>query len=355
MIKEESFELGWIKSFNEKPQRANPEIIEKEIYALKLLELLVETKLDFIFKGGTCLSLILQEFTRYSIDIDISVNVQENKIESYLEKLKLNNTFVRYEEQNRKKIGSLIKRHFKFYYWSKHNNREDYVLLDVVFEQSDYSKVIETHINFPLLKTEEPHYVVKTPDLENILIDKLTAFAPYTIGITYESGKYIEVVKQMYDVSKISKLVNDSNINVELYEKMAKKQILNRNLSINSKDTLSDTIIASLNILTKGEYGNKNRDELTSAINGFKGYVFGNKFTYIDAEEAAIDALYVATIIYVDGHEEFIKLLSKDLELNDLNKFKKVFKSLKGNHRLNGQFIKLEKSLKVLKAIKFNL
>ncbi|VEU80406.1 nucleotidyl transferase AbiEii/AbiGii toxin family protein [Haploplasma axanthum] len=355
MIKKETFDLNWIMTFNGKPQRANPEIIEKEIYALKLLELLLESKLDFIFKGGTCLSLILQEFTRFSIDIDITVDMKEGDIDSYLSVLNYQDYFLRFERQERPQKGKLLKRHYKFYYMSKHNEKEDYVLLDIVFEKTIYNEIEKTKLDFLLLQTTEPYYYVKTPSLKNILIDKLTAFAPNTIGITYESEKYMEIIKQMYDVSKISKKISEEDILIDLYPIIAGIQIKNRNLKIDFKNTLTDTIYTALDILTQGEYSNEKHQYLKSAINGFRGYVYGNKFTYIDAEDAAIDVLYISTIILVEGIEKFKQISEQKIVIKNLEVFSKNFRTLKGNHTLSGQFTKLESSLKVLKFIEFSL
>jgi len=48
-----------------------PQLLEKVYRALSLLEGLAESKLDFIFKGGTAVMLLLGKTERFSIDIDI--------------------------------------------------------------------------------------------------------------------------------------------------------------------------------------------------------------------------------------------------------------------------------------------
>lgn len=44
---------------------------EKVVHAFNLLERLARENIDFIFKGGTSLMLLLNEFNRFSVDIDI--------------------------------------------------------------------------------------------------------------------------------------------------------------------------------------------------------------------------------------------------------------------------------------------
>jgi len=61
MILAESFKKEWIYSHRVKAgfEKINPVIAEKMIYALALVEGLAGTKLDFVFKGGTSLILLL--------------------------------------------------------------------------------------------------------------------------------------------------------------------------------------------------------------------------------------------------------------------------------------------------------
>lgn len=72
MISKASFEEEHIRGIQEKNRR-DPILIERVIYAFGLLEALAKVKLPFIFKGGTCLMLLLNKPRRLSTDIDIIV------------------------------------------------------------------------------------------------------------------------------------------------------------------------------------------------------------------------------------------------------------------------------------------
>ena len=72
MIGIKTFSLENINRVKDK-YHSDPSLIEKNIYAFKLLDLLVQEGTSFIFKGGTSLMLILDEPKRISIDIDIVV------------------------------------------------------------------------------------------------------------------------------------------------------------------------------------------------------------------------------------------------------------------------------------------
>ena len=73
MINVDSLKADWIKKVSTKQNNADKILIEKSIRALYLLEQLVLTDLDFIFKGGTSLLLLLKDIKRLSIDIDIII------------------------------------------------------------------------------------------------------------------------------------------------------------------------------------------------------------------------------------------------------------------------------------------
>jgi len=73
MIKEHCFTEEWLTTFKKQTEhkRIDKIILEKMIYALHLLERIKANGLDFVFKGGTSLVLLLEEYNRFSIDIDI--------------------------------------------------------------------------------------------------------------------------------------------------------------------------------------------------------------------------------------------------------------------------------------------
>jgi len=74
MIKPETYTIQWIKTIAKANHNADPILVEKVIRALTLLVHLAVNDLDFVFKGGTSLLLILDEPKRLSIDIDIIIN-----------------------------------------------------------------------------------------------------------------------------------------------------------------------------------------------------------------------------------------------------------------------------------------
>ena len=64
---------------------ADPSILERTIFAFGLLEAIRSVGLQFIFKGGTSLLLLLDEPRRLSTDIDIIVEPETN-VDDYIQR-----------------------------------------------------------------------------------------------------------------------------------------------------------------------------------------------------------------------------------------------------------------------------
>jgi predicted nucleotidyltransferase component of viral defense system len=77
MIAEHSFTKEWLFTVNKQlgwnRQDAQLKNLEKAIVALYLLECLTVYGIEFIFKGGTSLLLLLVKIYRLSVDIDIII------------------------------------------------------------------------------------------------------------------------------------------------------------------------------------------------------------------------------------------------------------------------------------------
>ena len=257
-------------------------IYEKVVYAFYLLEKLANFKYDFVFKGGTSLMLLLKTFNRFSVDIDVLMNPADQEgicedVFSFKDQ-----KFIRVEEDIRKPTD-IIKRHFKFYFKSLYetsdDNTEPYVLLDIVFDNMKYVELSKYKINSHFVETDDPYLEVNIPSIDEMLGDKLTAFAPKTIGILYVRphqfrSKHVEIIKQLYDVAKLYDNMSNIDIVKETYIKVANVQIKNRALSLNYKDTLNDTIEACKLIITqnKKETDNENYAILKKGYDGFKNY-----------------------------------------------------------------------------------
>ena len=177
---------------------ADPSILERTIFAFGLLEAIRSVGLQFIFKGGTSLLLLLDEPRRLSTDIDIIVEPETN-VDDYIQRAGKIFPFLSVEEHVRKGSNDIEKRHFRFHFQSPRSGKEINILLDVVFEHNPYKTVVEKPIQSSLLMNEGENLLVTVPDKNCILGDKLTAFAPHTTGIPFGKDKELEIIKQMFD------------------------------------------------------------------------------------------------------------------------------------------------------------
>ncbi|MDR0832332.1 MAG: nucleotidyl transferase AbiEii/AbiGii toxin family protein [Bacillales bacterium] len=295
-------------------------ILEKQIFALYLLEKLLEANIYFIFKGGTSLLLLLDEVHRFSTDIDILItkpNLEKVK-ESFKNFVGENCIFTKYETDIRTDT-KFPKIHFRFYYSSVYN--ESYILLDAVFEDNPYLEIIQKEIKANIIETNSPYILVNIPSITDIMIDKLTAFAPNTIGVKYfreygniKKERKREVIKQLFDVNELFlSCKNFSNLNIR-YQKLAKFELEQRELSGSTYiDCLKDSLDTLLIYLSKGSRNKKVYNYLLDGLNGFK--VFPNILVgAVYMTLACVNIIELISFVLCDNQELYESIYEKSKE-----------------------------------------
>lgn len=328
MITPQTRTLDWVNHIRELYPKRDPILIEKMIMALTLVESLEMSGLDFIFKGGTSILLLLSEPYRFSIDIDILIP-EEKVLDPYFDRILQQEIFHRIEENRR--ISTIPKKHFKFYYRSFVQEREDYILLDILFSESRYPKLSSIEIESPLIDITEQATKVSCPTIECLLGDKLTAFAPNTTGIPYGRDKELEIAKQLFDVGLLFDNAADLAAVSQTFHQIADQEIKYRKLNISTRDVLLDIINTSVLIGTRGVGSETNFTEINTGIKKMAGYVYRGNFTIDKAIVCAAKSAYLAALI-LSKRNSFDRF-SEDLDLSDwiiehpdysrLNKLKK--------------------------------
>ena len=107
---------------------ADPSILERTVFAFGLLEAIRSVGMPFIFKGGTSLLVMLDEPRRLSTDIDIIVG-RDTDVDGYIEKAGKIFPFVSVDEQKRKGLNDIEKRHFRFHFISPRTGKEINILV----------------------------------------------------------------------------------------------------------------------------------------------------------------------------------------------------------------------------------
>jgi hypothetical protein len=296
--------------------KCDPALIERVVFAFALLEALSQTGLDFIFKGGTCLMLLLAEPKRLSTDIDILVRHNIN-IDEYIKKAALTFPFTSVEEQIRKNNTDISKRHFKFFYESPLKKGRFHIILDVVYEVDYYLNVNTKKISNELIITKPPYDFVKVPTINGILGDKVTAFAPYSIGIPYGKMKELEIIKQFFDVATLFDVIDDFNEVVITYKHIAMIEINNRQLiDFDINKTLMDSYNAAIAIIGRGKIYKEDFLRLLDGIQRIRDHIIG-KYTPTIAESQACKVAYLIANI-IAGKKQLIKITDEQLYTDKL-------------------------------------
>jgi hypothetical protein len=316
VIDDKTYSIEWINDLRNKiGKRIDPKLIEKVIYALSLLEQLQLKNLDFVFKGGTALLLTTPVPKRFSIDIDIITEVKSVDIERVLNKIIEAGKFLRWTDDNERihsadaPIG-----HYKLFYQSKVDGREEPILLDVLYAPNPYVETQKIPIKHNWLITSEKDTIVEIPTFDAILGDKLTAFAPNTTGILYAKNRPVEIVKQLFDIAFLFDRASDIKIVKETFDKIAHEEIVYRNLSITTEEVLEDTWNTCFLIAT--------RDTSTDAFKqiqlGLRNFVnfTVDRFSIEEAVTASAKAAYLTRLLYKDDAQKIEKFISP-LEIKD--------------------------------------
>lgn len=333
MIGKNSFTKAHITSIKKTYKNLDEFLIERMIFAFGLLESLVRVNLPFVFKGGTSLVLLLNKPYRLSTDIDIIVEPHINLDEFLNEAAKIY-PFIRKEKQERRGKNNITKEHYRFFYQSPSSEQEIPILLDVLFENHGYKKVLSKPIKNSFLGQEGESLFVHVPSIESILADKLTAFAPNTTGIEYEYHnkdgilitKYLEVIKQFLDVAKLLEDAKDFDVISASYSEIVKQEIEYRGIDITEEMALMDTFNMCLSIITRGTMFKEDYSKLLKGIHSIQNHVFGIKVTGESVVEYACNIMLLTAklikktnVIKMDVPNQLIPK-----EYKNINRLKKV-------------------------------
>ncbi|MCK4565210.1 MAG: nucleotidyl transferase AbiEii/AbiGii toxin family protein, partial [Verrucomicrobia bacterium] len=166
--------------------------------------------------------------------------------------------FVRSDENARGARGLPERRHFKFFYSSAVTGKEEYVLLDVVQEDDCRLECVEKSISTDFIQVDKD-VTVRLPSVEALLGDKLTAFAPHTLGVPFKTKKgnsmTMQVVKQLFDVGELFNEVVDLAAVKRAYLESYRIESEYREGSFSMEETLSDTRYAALQLCVNGTKG----------------------------------------------------------------------------------------------------
>jgi hypothetical protein len=329
MISSKTRTPEWILGVRTGSKGSDPILIEKMIMALTLVEELRVSGLDFIFKGGTSLLLLLGEPRRFSIDLDILLTPGTDLERAFTAILEMG-AFSRFEENRR--TGELPKQHYKFFFNSVIQDKESHILLDILFEANPYPRLQEIKLESHLLATEGKATRVTCPTVEGLLGDKLTAFAPHSTGILYGAGKELEIAKQLFDIAALFDATADLRQVDHAFENVATAQIAYRDLKKHKPvDVLQDTFETSCMIGMRGSTTGEEYAELLEGFRKLAAFIYAGHFTLDTAILCAAKVAYL-TVLLMTQEKTIDRFNGQDIAswmvtnptYNRLNKVKKT-------------------------------
>lgn len=345
MILPNSYTTNWIKEKRKTYPKSDPAIMEKVIYALTLVEQLAQTDLSFTFKGGTSLLLILPEPKRFSIDVDIITTESRERVEATLTQICENRIFKKFElDKFRSYKPGIPKAHYQLTFFSQWDNKEKVILLDVLYEEHGYPALVHAPIVNEWIQTDENPLTVQIPTADSIAGDKLTAFAPNTIGIRFmvehEDGrvteKQMEVMKQLFDLGILFDSISNIKHCKQSFDITAKKEIAYRaEQKITTEGILNDIINTSLMIASLGKFFDPNQQykHIATGLIQLKSFIYDGAFRRDEATLASAKSSYLAAMIltgyegeirrWKDG-EDILKYMIEPIEYQFLNKGRNI-------------------------------
>ncbi len=197
-------------------------------------------------------------------------------------------------------------------------------MLDILFEKINYQNIIQLPIVSTFVPIINEPLRVNLPSLEDILGDKLTAFAPNTTGIPYFKGEHsmsMEIIKQLYDIGNLFDKVENMKIIKSTFSIFAKTELKYRNQKeLKIEDVTDDIFQTALTIASRGIYGKGDFEQLKLGIQRIRTFIFSGSFNIDKTIIAASKAAYLATLIKHDAGK--IEKYSNPLQMKDwlLNK-----------------------------------
>ena len=313
MIDPRSRSLEWILKSCEINKVSDPTLMEKTIRAFSLLEALAKSGCPFLFKGGSALMLQLACTQRLSVDIDI-VCPPGTDVISFLSPYAEEYGFGEIKPTDRISRTDVPKTHAKCFYQVSYvtNTAREKILLDVLFEDNWYSRIERLPIISPfLLMTGEPMFV-SLLSKDDLLGDKLTAFAPNTTGIPYiktvtgraglpeEHHCSMEIIKQLFDVASLFDCIDDLGTARATFEKIASIELDYRKMDSTNLAPILDDIYKTAEIICMGIYTNDQSFEYQELVKGIKqigSFIIKEKYNHYSAIVDASKVAYLSVLL----------------------------------------------------------
>ena len=179
---------------------------------------------------------------------------------------------------------------------------------------------------------------VPCPSLADMLGDKLTAFAPHTTGIPFfkhEDPFFMEIMKQLYDVSSILDRIDDLSAVRKTYAEIVPIELGYRKLDqLTPADVLNDSYQCAMNICLRGALDRTEFSYYADGARRVNSFIISESYNSDVAIRDAAKVAYLVRLIQTGTNEvkhyspemdaELAAALIEDQTLNKLNRIKKI-------------------------------
>lgn len=166
-----------------------------------------------------------------------------------------------------------------------------------------YLRITERPIRSKLLLSEGEDLLVRLPDKNCILGDKLTAFAPHTTGIPFGKDKELEIIKQMFDCWTLLQEMDNYQTVSSVYKMVSHIELGYRGLRKEPGDCLKDTIDSCICIMGRGGIRSEEYTYYKAGINSIQGHIFVGRINGESATTCASEVMYLAANLLTESPE----------------------------------------------------
>lgn len=183
-------------------------LCELVVHCLELVSQLAHRGLEFRFKGGNSLLVLLEDPQRFSIDVDIVTLASKEEITSKVDAVVREcRLFTRFEVRQHKTKPWLPMISYKLFFESCYQPAEEsFVMLDAVLEPPPYAGVRKAVQCGPIYRSV---HEVELPSISGLIADKLLCIGPSTMGIPLGKKKEAQRLKHVFDVATLSRQHHD--------------------------------------------------------------------------------------------------------------------------------------------------
>ncbi len=219
-----------------------PDVLaEQAAHCLELVAELVREGLDFTFKGGNSLLVLLEEPRRFSIDVDIATDETRERIDQTVEGVvKKHGLFTRFQKRQHKTKPWLPMVSYEIFYASHFtDNKENFIMLDAILKKNTTPKIRKKVACGGLYQCNE---TVELPTISRIIGDKLLTLGPRTLGIPLGKNKEAQRLKHGHDVALLAEQPLDLDEIRQSVAACMKQELEIQEKTMTEEEVLADTL-----------------------------------------------------------------------------------------------------------------